>query len=130
MKSITQEVTFDATAERVFEALMDSKQHAAFTGAPARVSREVGGPVACYDGMVGGINVELVKNARIVQAWRAKSWAEGVYSIATFALAPAGASSTKLTFTQHGVPDDALEMITKGWEERYWKPMHAFLAKA
>jgi activator of HSP90 ATPase len=129
MKSIEQEVTFDAKPELVFEALMDSKQHAAFTGAPARVSREVGGPVSCHDGMITAINVELEKNTRIVQAWRVKPWPEGVYSIATFALEPAGAK-TKLTFTQHGVPDAAHEMITKGWEERYWKPLRAYLAKA
>jgi uncharacterized protein YndB with AHSA1/START domain len=46
MKSIEQTVTFDASPEQVFEALMDSKKHSAFTGAAARVSREVGGPVA------------------------------------------------------------------------------------
>src|SRR5262245_3193020 len=118
MKSIEQVVTFDASPEQVYEALMDSKQHAAFTGAPARVSREVGGPVSCHDGFISAVNVALDKNARIVQAWRAKSWPEGVHSIATFALEPAG-GKTKLTFTQHGVPDDAHEAISKGWEERY-----------
>jgi activator of HSP90 ATPase len=129
MKSIEQTVTFDASPEQVFEALMDSQRHAAFTGAPARISREVGGPVSCYDGMVGGLNVDVAKDARIVQAWRAKTWPEGVYSIATFALEGAG-KQTKLTFTQHGVPDSAFEMISKGWEERYWKPLQAYLAKA
>jgi activator of HSP90 ATPase len=127
MKSIEQTVTFDATPEQIFEALMDSKRHAAFTGAPARVSREVGGPVSCHDGFISAINVELVKNTRIVQAWRGKNWPEGVYSIATFALEPQG-GKTKLTFTQHGVPDEDAPHITNGWQEKYWKPLRAYLA--
>src|SRR5215468_10201771 len=97
MKSIDQTVTFDASPEQVFEALMDSKQHAAFTGAPARVSREVGGPVSCHDGFISAVNVDLEKNTRIVQAWRGKNWPEGVYSIATFALEPTAGGKTKLT---------------------------------
>lgn len=128
MKSIEQTVTFDAAPEQVFEALMDSKRHAEFTGAPARVSREVGGPVSCHDGFISAINVELVKNERIVQAWRGKTWPAGVYSIATFALASAGKQTT-LTFTQHGVPDDAAPHIDSGWHEKYWKPLRAYLAK-
>jgi len=128
MKSIEQTVTFEATPEQVYEALMDSRQHAAFTGAPARISREVGGPVACHDGVISAVNVELVKNTRIVQAWRPKMWPEGVYSIATFSLAPEG-GKTKLTFTQHGVPDDAAAHIETGWHERYWKPLRDYLAK-
>jgi activator of HSP90 ATPase len=128
MKSIEQTVTFDATPEQIYEALMDSKQHAAFTGAPARVSREVGGPVACHDGFISAINVELVKNTRIVQAWRGKTWPEGAFSIATFLLEPIG-GKTKLVFTQHGVPDDAAPHIDTGWHDKYWNPLRSYLAK-
>jgi len=50
-----------------------------------------------------------------------------VYSIATFAL-EAVDGKTKLTFTQHGVPDDAAAHIATGWHERYWKPLQTYLA--
>ncbi len=38
-----QEIEIKATAQRVYDALLDSKQFAAFTGLPAEISREAGG---------------------------------------------------------------------------------------
>src|SRR6266498_3601 len=42
-KTIRQSVTFNVVPHEVFEALMDSKKHAKFTGAPAKISRKIGG---------------------------------------------------------------------------------------
>jgi activator of HSP90 ATPase len=126
MKSIEQVVTFRATPVQVFEALMDSARHAAFTGEPAQISHEVGGAVSCYDGKVTAINLDIVPNQRIVQAWRSANFPPGVFTIATFALAP-DPEGTKLTFTQHAVPESAFDHLTTGWQERYWKPLRAYL---
>ena len=43
-----QEVVFSATPQRIYHVLLDSKQFAAFTGAPAQISREAGGPVSMF----------------------------------------------------------------------------------
>ena len=126
MKSIEQVVVFDATPSQVFEALMDSNKHAAIRGEPATVSREIGGAFVC--GMISGINLDLVTDQRIVQAWRPANFPPGVFTLATFALAADG-HRTKLTFTQEAIPDAAHEHLTKGWETKYWQPMRAFLAK-
>jgi len=126
MKTIEQVVAFNATPAQVFEALMDSGQHAAFTGEPAKIEREVGGAVSCYGGKVTGINLDIVKDQRIVQAWRPGNFPDGVFTLVTYALAAEG-KGTKLTFTQQAVPETAYEHLTKGWEERYWKPLRAFL---
>lgn len=126
MHSIEQVVTFHATPAQVFEALMDSAQHGAFTGEPAKIDRAVGGAVSCYDGKVTGINLDVVKNERIVQAWRPANFPAGVFTLVTYALAAEG-KGTKLTFTQQAVPEGAYEHLNKGWEERYWKPLRAFL---
>jgi len=126
MKSIEQVVTFRAAPVQVFDALMDSARHAAFTGEPAQISREVGGAVSCYDGKVTAINLDIVPNQRIVQAWRPANFPPGVFTIATFALTP-DAGGTKLTFTQDAVPDSAFDHLSGGWHERYWKPLQAYL---
>jgi len=128
MKRIEQTVDFDATPTEVFEALMDAAQHAAFTGEPASIEREIGGAVSCYGGKVTGIVLDLAKDERIVQAWRPANFPPGVFTLVTYALAPEG-GGTKLTFTQEAVPDQAHEHLASGWEERYWKPMKAFFAK-
>ena len=53
--------------------------------------------------MVSGRNVELIPNQRIVQAWRAKPWENGVYSIAKFELRQEG-FETRVIFDQAGFP--------------------------
>lgn len=128
MKSIEHVRTFAATPAQVFEALMDSAKHSAFTGEPAVIDANVGGAVSAYGGKVTGINLDIVKNERVVQAWRPANFPPGVFTILTYALAPEG-KGTKLTFTQHAIPDDAHAHLDKGWDERYWQPLKAFLEK-
>jgi len=127
-RSIEQQVVINADPSRVYEALMDSKRHSEFTGGPAEIENKVGGAMSCHGGFVTGVNIDLKKDQRIVQAWRGKDWAEGVYSVATFALEKEG-NKTKLSFTQHGIPDDQVEHISKGWYSHYWEPLAKYLAQ-
>jgi len=125
-KIIRQTVSFKATPHEVYEALMDSRTHARFTEAGARISRKVGGKISAYDGYIDGLNLALVPDKKIVQSWRGSDWPEGHYSKATFALARTK-TGTRLTFTQTGVPDDQFRPISLGWKEHYWKKMKAML---
>ena len=125
-KTIRQTVTFKASPHEVYEALMDSKKHARFTGAAASISREVGGKFTAYDGSLQGENLELVPDAKIVQTWRSDDWPEGHYSRATFSLAKVE-GGTRLTFTQTGVPEDFYEDVKQGWIDYYWEPMKRLL---
>jgi activator of HSP90 ATPase len=69
---ISQRVRFSTSAETLFEMYMDSKKHAASTGAPAKLSRKVGGAWSAYGGSIGGKNLLIVPDKQIVQAWRAR----------------------------------------------------------
>jgi uncharacterized protein YndB with AHSA1/START domain len=128
-KSIEQQVVINADPARIYETLMDPKRHGEFTGGPAEIDQRVGGAMSCHGGWVTGINLDLKKDQRIVQAWRGKDWAEGVFSVATFDLKPEGKNQTKLVFTQHGIPDDQVEHISKGWYSQYWEPLAKYLAQ-
>ena len=128
MKTITQTVLFDASPHEVFEMLMDSKKHSAFTGAEAIISRKAGGSVFAYDGYIEGKNLEIIRDRKIVQKWRGSDWHEGVFSIATFELKPSGKGCI-LSFTQEGVPDDQFKAISDGWKEHYWDRMKKALKK-
>jgi activator of HSP90 ATPase len=127
-KIIKQSVTFKAGPHDVYEALMDSKKHAQFTGGKAVISRKVGSKFSTFDGYAEGTNLELVPDKKIVQKWRADDWPEGHYSTATFLL-EAVSGGTKLTFTQTDVPDDQYDAISDGWKEYYWAPMKEMLEK-
>lgn len=125
---IHQEITFNATPRRLYQALLDAKQFSEFTGgAPAQIDAAVGGAFSCFGGMITGRNVELDPDRRIVQAWRAGNWPEGVYSIVRFEMTGQGAG-TKLTFDHSGFPDGQREHLDGGWHKMYWEPLRKYLS--
>jgi activator of HSP90 ATPase len=127
-RTIRQTVLLPGKPEAVYEALMSSKEHGAFTHSATKISRRVGGRFTTGDGYISGTNLELVPGKKIVQKWRGaeEGWPEDHYSIATFALAAAG-TKTRLTFTQTGVPSEYAEAIAQGWKDFYWEPLRAYL---
>ena len=125
---IRQEVVFKASAKRVYEALTDSKKFSAVSGgAPAEISRDPGGEFSCFGGHIVGRNLELVPNRRLVQAWRAKDWSEGTYSVVRFEFEEA-AGETKLTFDHSGFPAEAKPHLEGGWHKMYWEPLRQYLS--
>jgi activator of HSP90 ATPase len=126
--NVKQTVTFKVPPHDVYEALMDSKKHAKFTGDKATISRKVGGKFSTFDGYSEGTILELEPDTKIVQSWRASDWPEGHYSKATFSFKaiPAG---TRLSFTQTGVPSKQYDDIAQGWRDYYWAPMKEMLEK-
>jgi activator of HSP90 ATPase len=124
---LQQEVDFKASPQRIYEALLDSKQFSAFSGEPAEISREAGGAFSMFGGKIVGRNVELLPNERIVQAWRPASWDPGVYSIVKFELQKKG-SQTKIVLDHTGFPEGDFGHLDPGWKLRYWEPLEKFLA--
>ncbi|HEY2822080.1 MAG TPA: SRPBCC domain-containing protein [Candidatus Acidoferrum sp.] len=122
-----QEIDIKASRERIYEALLDSKQFAAFTGMPAEISREAGGTFRTFGGLIVGRNVELVAKERIVQAWRPADWEAGVYSLVKFEL-KAWNSQTKVILDHTGFPEGNFRHLDAGWYLRYWEPLRKFLA--
>ena len=125
-KTIRQTATFKADPHAVYEALMDARKHAKFTGAPATTSRKVGGAFTAFGGSLSGTNLELVPDKKITQAWRADDWPAGHISRASFSLRKVK-GGTQLSFYQSGVPDKHYEGIKKGWIDYYWTPMKKML---
>lgn len=128
-KTIRQSVTVHASPAQVYAVLMDPKKHGRLTGGKATISQQVGGRFSTFDGYAEGVNLELQRDKRIVQSWRASDWPANRYSKATFALkrVPGG---TRLTFTQTGVPNSQFASIKQGWIEYYWLPLKAWFASA
>jgi len=128
MSAIHQEVVFNASPARVYAALTDAKQFSALTGgAPTEISRDAGGAFSCFGGQVVGRNLELVPDRRVVQAWRAGNWGDGVYSVVKFEIEAKG-GETRLVLDQTGVPDAAKPHLEEGWKAMYWEPMRKHFA--
>jgi activator of HSP90 ATPase len=83
-KTIKQKVTFKAPPDVIYNLLTESKEYAAITGKKAVIGKKAGDKFSVYGGQATGIIVELVRNKRIVEAWRGHSFPEGIFSMATF----------------------------------------------
>ncbi|MGC1686106.1 MAG: SRPBCC family protein [Candidatus Acidiferrales bacterium] len=124
--SLHQETNLKASPQRIYEALLDSKQFTTFSGMPAEIDPNAGGAFSMFGGMIVGRNVELVANQRIVQAWRPSSWDAGVYSIVRFELKPQG-SETLVVLDHTGFPEGKFDSLSSGWHEHYWERLKKFL---
>ena len=123
--SLRNEVEFKAAPQRIYDAILDSKQFAAFSGMAAEISPSTGGPISMFGGMIVGRNIELIPNQRIVQAWRPASWDPGVYSVVHFELKPNG-PATSMAFDHYGFHSGDYDHLDWGWKNHYWEPLKKF----
>ncbi len=126
-RTITQTVGFRASPQAVYDALTDARQHAAFTGAAARISSQVGGRFSVWDGFASGTVQTLEPGRKIVWSWRAGDWPDGTDSTVTMTLTKT-TTGTRLRFTQVGVPAAFAADVAQGWQDFYWTPLAAYLA--
>jgi activator of HSP90 ATPase len=124
--SIHQEIDFKVAPDRLYNALLDSKQFTVFSGLPAEIDPKEGGAFSMFGGLIVGRNVELVPNQRVVQAWRPGHWDAGVYSIVKFELKPNGAATT-IIFDHKGFPEGDYDSLLSGWNGHYWHPLEKYL---
>jgi activator of HSP90 ATPase len=131
---IHQEIEFAATPSRVYKSLTDAKQfgkatEAIMPGAAAStvISPHVGGEFSMFKGIIVGRHIEILPDVRLVQAWREKDWAPGLFSIVRFQLVPT-ASGTRLIFDHTGFPQGAADHLAVGWKSHYWEPLQKYLA--
>jgi uncharacterized protein YndB with AHSA1/START domain len=124
---IHQEVLFEGAPSRIYGALTDAAQFSEMSGgAPAEIDAKPGGAFSCFGGMIVGRNVECSPGALLVQAWRARTWEPGVYSIVRFELRPEG-GGTRVVMDHAGFPEEQGEHLDKGWHANYWGPLRTLL---
>jgi activator of HSP90 ATPase len=127
LTSIHYEIDFKAAPQRFYNAILDQKQFAAFSGLPATIDPMPGGAFSMFGGLIAGRNVELVSNQRIVQAWRPGHWDPGIYSIVRFELKPRGEELT-LIFDHTAFPAGEYDHLDFGWHSHYWEPLKKYFA--
>jgi activator of HSP90 ATPase len=127
LTAIHYEIDFAAPPARFYQAILDQKQFTAFTGLPATIDTNPGGAFSMFGGLITGRNVELVPNARIVQAWRPGHWDPGIYSIVHFELKPR-AQELSLIFDHTGFPAGEYDHLDFGWHSHYWEPLKKYFA--
>lgn len=130
VKTITQN-TFvsSATPEDVYDAFMDPKKHAAFTGSPATGSARVGGRFTAWDGYITAVNRELVKGRKIVQDWQTTEWPDGAPPSKVEFTFTAARGGTEVKMVHSNVPADQADSLRQGWVDYYWEPLKDYFGK-
>lgn len=119
--TIEQSVNFKSTPAELYELFMDSAKHTAATGAPAKVSRKVGGKWSAFGGMILGKNLSLLPNRMIVQSWRSSAWkADDPDSILVVRFKKTR-SGVAINLAHVGVPPYDHKGVTEGWRKYYWE---------
>ncbi len=117
------------SAQQVFEAWMDSRIHAAFTGDPADIHPEVGGSFTISGGYITGSNLELEPYHRIVQAWRTTEFPDSAPDSWLEVLLEDAPDGCNLTLNQKNLPEDQVESYRGGWQEYYFIPLQKYFSK-
>lgn len=129
-RTIKQSVMIKATPVEVYDAIVNAKKHAAFTGAVTKSSHKVGGKFTAWDGYISGKYLELVPGRKIIEEWRTKDWPDdyppSIIEL-TFERAEGG---MQLTMVQSQVPASQVAQYREGWKDYYWNPLkNYFLSK-
>jgi activator of HSP90 ATPase len=138
-ESIHQEVLFQTSKKRIYEALTDARQFERVVqlsdavktlmrsgSPPAQISTEAGGAFSLFGGLIVGRQIELTPEVRIVQAWRPAYWEPGVYSIVKFEF-KGEPSGTRLVLDHRGFPIGDAKSLLDGWNKNYWVPLAKYL---
>jgi len=124
--NIFQITEVEASISEVYNALIDEKLHAKFTGMSAKIDPKVGGHFDTTDGESFGYFVHLLENKTIVQAWSHRQFEPGSYTIVHIDLEETE-TGTRINFNHLGVPEQHSGWLTEGWKRIYWNPLKEFL---
>lgn len=117
---ITQEIVVSASPDEIYNAFVDAKKHAAFTGSKATSNPVIGGEFTAWDGYITGKYLELQKDHRIVQEWITSEWPPGYPPSKLELTFQEVKGGTEITMKHSDVPAEQAEDYRKGWIDNYW----------
>jgi len=127
--TIKQTALIDGSPLEVYEAYVDPKEHAAFTGQSASGAPKVGGKFSAGDGYITAKHLVLEKGRKLVQEWTTSEWPKGYPPSRLEITLKAKGKKTELTMVHSKVPEEQVDYYADGWKEFYWKPMKEYFAK-
>lgn len=118
-----------ATPQVVFRAWFDSAQHAAFTGAPAKIEGDIGGRFSLRDGAITGRTMALEFGRRLLQSWRNDDFPKGAPDSRLEMLFETVGAGTRLTVMHAELPEGQAEKLRTFWHDAYFAPMTDYFGK-
>ncbi|MDP4828109.1 MAG: SRPBCC domain-containing protein [Flavobacteriales bacterium] len=126
--NIFQVFDVNARPADVYDLLMTSEKHGAFTQKSAEINPIEGGSFAFCNRNHTGYFLKLVKNKQMVLAWTHRKFPRGHFSIVDITLERNENGTTCVTLNHIGVPETCDGWLTEAWRKTYWEPMQTYVA--
>lgn len=129
--SVRVSFVLPVSADRLYAAWLDPKEHAAFTGGGAVTSTaKVGGKWTAFDGYASGKYLELASPEKIVMTWAAQDFPEGYGESQVEVLFQPASGGTRVTILHADLPPGDEERFRKGWKRYYESTMREYFKVA
>jgi activator of HSP90 ATPase len=126
--TIVKTVVLPAPAAELYSMYMDPAIHAAFTGAPARISDEAGSVFEAFGGLLKGRTLQVVRSRLVVQSWRSVNFAdEDGDSTLIIMFTEEDDNAGRIDLVHLDVPENDFQGVSGGWESRYFAPWLEYL---
>jgi len=126
--SFTVSDIIPASKEAIYNAWLDSEEHAKMTGTlEAEASTKAGGTIMAHDGYITGKNEELAPYSKIVQSWRTTEFSDDEEDSVIEVTFEDTDGGTLVTLTHSNLPPHGTQ-YEKGWKTHYFKPMKAYFS--
>ena len=129
-ETIKQTALIEASPVEVYEAYVNPKKHAAFTGQKATGTPRVGHKFTAGDGYIMGKYLKLERGKMILHEWTTTEWPEGYPPSVVELKLKAKGKKTELTMVHSKVPSSQGSYYADGWKEFYWEPLKKYFEKA
>jgi activator of HSP90 ATPase len=130
-KTIIQKILFkNLPVSILYNTYLDSKEHSAATGMPARIQKKEGATFSVHDNYAAGKNFQLKKDKLIVQSWRASDWNRSDPDSTFILLFEQRGKDAIINMVHANVPDKEFENLKKGWNDYYWRPWKKYFSKS
>ncbi len=125
--TIYKTVVLPADPAELYGMYMDADTHAAFTGAPAKISEESGSPFEAFGGLLKGTTLQVVKPMLIVQSWRSVNFADDDSDSTLIISFSPEDDDGRIDLIHLDVPESDFQGVSGGWESRYFEPWLTYL---
>ena len=119
---------FPVDAATLYNAWLNSKEHAAFTGGAASVKPVEGSNYTAWNGYISGEVLGLEPHSRILQSWRTDEFPDDADDSTIEILLRDSTQGCQFTLRHTNLPAGDGEKYFKGWQDHYVAPMQAYFS--
>lgn len=127
MKSFETKLEINASAEKVWDALVNPRTIIKWSSSDAKMSDKENVDFSLWNGDIWGTNLKVIENKLLIQYWYSGKWDKP--SKVEFSLTCVN-DITTLKLKHDDIPDNEFNDIKAGWDEYYLGPLKLLLESA